>query len=147
VEFVFAWLNTSSHSVVLDVGALVAQNGFCVVGADSTFFGYNNVYLRVRTFLRCSAFSSPVQAGEDAVVAEVLANDGGFGGLGEVEAENVAGSQSLNVHNFVVPGGKTALFQAGLDVTAYADGDCSASVDFSSGNFQVLCPFVQITFV
>ena len=145
--FVFPWLNTSSHSVVLDVWAFVALNGVCSIGADSSFWGGNHIYMRVITFLQASLIPSPVYAGAAADVAELSADDGGFLGLGEVVTDNVSGSPIMNVPNFIVPAGKTAAFQAGLHVTAVADGDCFGNVDFVSGDFQVLCPYVQLVFV
>lgn len=131
VTFFFFWRNPSSHSVVLEVWTSLAYIGFCRVGADGAIFGSNDVYLRASTFLGCSIPPSPSQAGQQTIVAELLADEGGFLGLGEVETESVSGSDILTAHNFIVPGGAVAAFQSGMKFTAVGQGDCSATVNFA----------------
>jgi hypothetical protein len=148
VGFVFPWLNTSSHSVVLNVDTHVVLNGFCRVGADGGILADNLIDMYVKPFLEARLIPGPVLTSDSQIYTQLSADGGGFFGVGEIDEENVAASQSRSVHNFIVPGGRTAVFEAGLDVTARAGGDCSATVDFSSSpDFLVMCPFVLLTFV
>jgi hypothetical protein len=111
------------------------------------------VLVRVLTFLQPSlpfgtVIFPPDQSGQTVLAGEVSASGGGFLGLGEVDSQSVAGYYGMYYQNFVVPGGQLAVFEAGSIFSAGAgNGDCSAQVDFLSGDFQVLCPIVDLIIV
>ena len=151
VGFAFVWTNPSNNSVVIDVESFVALSGYCTVGAGSTFLGQNSTHLSVTAFLQPSLPFDPVypplQSGQTVLAEELSADGGGFLGLGEVRAANVAGYYGVFHQKLIVPGGQLAVFEAGAYFLAGATSDGSASADFASGDFLVLCPVVMLTIV
>jgi len=149
VGFVFLWTNPYSHTVILDVQSWIALNGFCTAGADSYFLGGHYTDLIVSTGFQPSLpFDSgypPVQPGQTVLVDEVSADGGGFLGLGEIRSRSVAGYYGMGYNGFTVPGGQVAAFEVGLNFLAGANNEGDAKADFSSGDFQVLCPAVGLT--
>jgi hypothetical protein len=147
VGFPFVWTNPYPYSVVLDVESAVALNGFCYVGADP---GINTGGLDVTTFLQPSLpFDTgipPFQSGQTVLAGRVSAYGGGYLGVGEIDSLNVAGYYGMSYHKFTVPGGQRAVFEAGSIFRAGSGhGHCHAEANFSSGDFQVMCPAVTLT--
>lgn len=149
--FLFSWTNANSWPVIIDVDAAVAFSGFCTAGAGGGWF--NEAHVRVLTVLGLSlpgaapdlAFPE-AQPGQQQLAGEVSADGGGLLGLGEVDGLHVAGFYGMNYKELFVPAGQRAVFEAG--VLCLAGGqDGSATADFSSGEFRVLCPSVQLTMV
>ena len=153
VGFYFLWENPSDRYAVINVDGYLVFNGLIGATESGGFlpgnrFATMNVSGVLRTF---EWWNQPpteplAQADQSQLVRSITADmGGGFGDVGDIESAHVFRGVDLSHTLFLVPPyGVTVIEVAAVlwSTTGTDGGDVSA--DFSSGDLQIMCPFVQI---
>jgi hypothetical protein len=152
LQFVFMWTNPSDRYSLVNVGSFLTLNGCCQVGADGGFGGIfpgSTTTLHLYAVLDILEFWNQPTTEFVSSPTEILnfqVNGGGwFGSVGAIETQSVGLSTGdIRFNMLLVPPNGAAAFVVTLRADVTIDDSGSAEVDFSSGNFEVRCPFVAI---
>jgi hypothetical protein len=152
LQFVFMWTNPSDRFSLVNVGSFLTLNGSCRIGADGGFAGIfpgSTTTLHLFAVLDILEFWNQPTTEVVSPSTEILnlqVNGGGwFGSVGAIETQGVSGSfGDIRFNMLLVPPNGTAAFVVNLNVDVTIDDSGSAEIDFSSGSFEIRCPFVAI---
>ncbi|MBJ6723122.1 hypothetical protein [Geomesophilobacter sediminis] len=147
LSFIFVWENPNEHAVVLNVESYLSLNGYCDVLAEA---GDNNSMLSMLAELGILEYwnnppTSPTgQRAQFDYVAFLSADGGGIFGVGDYESTGVGGSFDVRYRDFLVPPQGVAVFEVTLSIRHWTNGGF-IEADFTSGDFEVMCPAVVIS--
>lgn len=147
LSFIFVWENPNEHPVVLNVESYLSINGYCDVLADA---GDNNSTLSLIAELGILEWwnnppTAPTgQRAQFDYIAFLSADGGGIFGVGDYESTGVGGSFDVGYRDFLVPAGGVAVFEVTLAIGHWTNGGF-IEVDFTSGDFEVVCPAVVLS--
>lgn len=149
VEFVFAWRNPSSRTVVLNVESYLTLNGFGTAAAAGGFYTPN--FTDLFAFVSLLPFIDPnnpsyppPEVGQSVYTADIVAEGGGWFGLGAVQSSAIQGAYDVTYRTLLVPGDAVAVFPVIGGAGVGATGEGWAEADFASGDFQIMCPGVVL---
>lgn len=150
--FYFLWENPSDRFAVINVDGYLVFNGVIGAAQDGGFWpGDRYASLSVGGNLHTFEWwnqppTEPLfQIDQNQHVDSVTATGGEFGDVGDIESENVFRGIDLRHTLFVLPPHGVTVIEV-TAVLQYRTGTDSGHVtaDFSSGDFQIMCPFVLI---
>lgn len=150
--FYFLWENPSDRFAVVNVDGYLVFNGQLRASQDGGFWPGDR-YAGISAGGRLHVFewwnqppTEPLaQADQFQNVASVAATGGGFGDVGAIETKNVFRGVDLRHTLFLLPPHAVTVIEVTAAIT-YTTGTDSGhvNVDFNSGDFQIMCPFVLI---
>jgi hypothetical protein len=154
VSFYYLWQNPSNRIAVINIDGFLAFNGFCQVGQSGGFFpGDRRTSLSLRTNMIILEWwnqppTSPLsQASQtDTVLSFSASGGGGFGDVGAIESRSISRASGLGYNLFLIPPHGVIVIEYRL-VASFGsgkNGSHNVLVDFDSGDFRVLSPFVVI---
>ncbi|MGH6852360.1 MAG: hypothetical protein ACREDJ_04000, partial [Methylocella sp.] len=150
LSFVFAWENPSDRYAVVNVESYLMLNGFCQAWAYGGFYANNIVGLSIDVGLTILEYWNnpptlpPQQSGAEQTSVSLEAASTGLFALGDYETTGINGLYDVRYDQFVLPPKGVSVFEVGLTIGHNIFGDGYTSIDFSSGDFEVMCPAVAI---
>ena len=158
LHFIFMWSSPNDRYSVVNVGSFLTLNGSCEAAADGGFGGIwpgSKLDMSLVATMDIMELWNPPTSGFPSPGIQILvpplhADGGGwFESVGDIETRSVSGSfGDLRFNQLVVPPNGAAAFVVTLRAFAMnIDGDGSIGIDFSSGSFEVRCPFVAVAFL
>ncbi len=150
LDFVFVWRNPASTYAVVNVETYLALNGFCAAWADGGVLPDNwagfglHASLNVYEWWNQPPTVPPAQATQDQLLNTTHAVANGFFDPGDYESAAIAGNYDVSYREFILPPQGVAVFEASFGILHEIFGDGSLELDFSSGNFGIMCPAVVI---
>ena len=161
VDFYFFWQNDGDTDVVVNVRSMLRVDGILHAWADAGWlwspwpgantFGHSTAYAQARlTLLQWwdQPPTRPLPQADQVNDVESLSVSGGWqllGKPGRHETEMVSDIPHLAYDTFRVPAGAVAVFEVGLRA-GFGGYNGGGSADFETGDFRVVCPYVQLEF-
>ncbi|MBI3772873.1 MAG: hypothetical protein HY272_09265 [Gammaproteobacteria bacterium] len=151
--FYFLYENPSDRFSVINVDGYLVFNGQLRASQGGGFWpGDRHASVGVGGHLHVFEWwnqppTEPLaQADQTQQVASVATTGGGFGDVGAIETKNVFRGVDLRHTLFVMPPHAVTVIEVTAAIT-YGTGTDSGhvNVDFNSGDFQIMCPFVLIS--
>lgn len=155
VTFYYLWRNPSDRFAVVNVDGFLILNGFCRAHQSGGYFPGNRI-----TTIRLSGSMAlfewwnqpPTQPLSQASLTQTLftlsadAGDG-FGGDSSTVSKNVFRGCDLQYSLFLVPPSAVTVIEVSalLNHSSGQDGSHNVLVDFESGDFHAMSPFVLIS--
>jgi hypothetical protein len=150
MSFYFLWSNPSDRHAVINVDGYLVVDGFCRAGSEGGFlpgFRYSRVTLDAQLHLLEWWNHPPTepfpQIDQSQEVLHLSTSTGGFMDSDAMEFEHVFRGYDLRYELFVIPPKETVVFEVALSML-YGSSHGSIDIDFTSGNFQVMCPAVLL---
>jgi hypothetical protein len=151
LSFYFLWENPADTYAVIDSDSWLMAHGHLFAGADGGFWAgnrYASVDASAKLYVWQWWTQPPTQLppGADQVqpYAYIRAYGGDMFDVGDVEAVDVFRTRDLQQHLMLVPPHSAVVFEVALALNIGVGDDSNAEVDFASGDFEVLCPFVMV---
>jgi hypothetical protein len=151
LNFYFLWSNETDYYAVINSTSFVIANGYCQVGRDGGFFPdyrHSGINLRGHHFPMEWWNTPPTfpafQTGQQQDLFSLSVSGGGFLDVGALDAREVHKVAFLDYNLLLVPPRGTVVFEVGLSVF-YSNTHGTVVVDFSSGDFEIMCPMVIIS--
>lgn len=165
IDFYFFWENASKNSVLINVDSWLMLNGYGRIDFPEHWnWEYSLIkiaaYLSLLEWWNQPPTGPASQAGQVEQVLEI--SDYFSGGpiftfmpqpfaqpvaatwWGHGWGEGVSQSHNLRYNLELVPPGGQVVIKVGPDISWINHGGAGIEADFDSGNFEVICPFVQI---
>lgn len=143
VEFVFAWRNPNDTAVAVNVESVLQLDGFCTVAAGGGFLALSHTEMAVSAGLGIHidpGTTPPFQISQLTYAGDLIADGGGWFGIGEVVSQEITGVYDVAYRTLAVRGGAVAVFTVVMLCDLEAVGDGFGEADFASGDFQAMCP-------
>jgi hypothetical protein len=153
LSFYYLWRNPSDRFAVINIDGYLVLNGFCQAGQDGGFFpGSRSTSLSLKTTMVPLEWwnqppTSPLfQASQSETVLSFSARGSqGFGDVGAIESRSISRASGLGYNLFLIPPHGVTVIEYSLVASfSSADGSHNVLVDFDSGDFRVMSPFVVI---
>jgi len=150
LNFYYVFVNPSDRFSLVNVHGFFALKGFCRAGANGGFWPGDryaslsiNVRLNMLEWWNQPPTQPPFQTDQQQLAATLTATAYDFGDPGDIEVLDVLRGYDLSYSQFIIPPRETAVFEPTVAVN-YGTSDGVVNIDFASGDFQVLCPFVTV---
>lgn len=150
LTFYFLWENPRDRYCVATVDGFVVLNGFCDAVAEGGILpGSRFSNLHVDTTLRLMEWwnqpptEPPAEPDQRQRAVTLSVDRGGFADFTHVEIADVFRGYDLRYASFALPPHGVAVIEVSVAAT-YGLEDGSVDLNFSYGDFDVLCPFVQV---
>jgi hypothetical protein len=151
VNFFFSWENSSDQYVVIDVDSWLMLNGSCKLDIPGHLFDYELASMEILLNLSLQEWwNQPPTTPpfEELQSYELLKNFAlekpVFGGFISPQSRAVFRTVDLRYNFELVPPGGTVIIAVGPSITWENDGGGGIEADFDTGDFEVMCPFVQL---
>jgi hypothetical protein len=150
LNFYYVFVNPSDRFSLVNVHGFFALKGLCRAGANGGFWPGDryaslsiNVRLNVLEWWNQPPAQPPFQTDQQQLAATLTATAYDFGDPWDIEVPDVFRGYDLSYSQFIIPPRETAVFEPTVAVN-YGTSDGVVNLDFASGDFQVLCPFVTV---
>ncbi len=150
LDFVFVWRNPASTYAVVNVESYLALNGFCAAWADGgvapeNWAGFGlHASLDVFEWWNQPPTVPPAQSTQDQLLNTPNAVADGFFDPGDYESAAIAGNYDVSYREFILPQQGVAVFSVSFGILHEIYGHGGLELDFSGGDFEVVCPAVVI---
>jgi hypothetical protein len=152
LHFYFLWGNQESESAVVDVNAYLILNGFCSAHSQGGwFFGGKGELTLDPTLDLVQTWTQPIssaapQSGETWNVLDLVADSTGFDTDDQTKYDVVYRGTLVGYQQEIVPPGQQLIIDVALRLGSYVD-NAEVSADFTTGEFYVMSPLVDLTIV
>jgi hypothetical protein len=149
VTFYYFWEAPDDVDTVFTVNTVAGVHGHLEADDNTTYWLFSHQATTLDISLELSPFnwsqdSNNPLPGETEYPAELSAYGSGWPiSVGAIVSQDVFRGYDLGVTDILVHPGQLMVFEV-IMTMQYAMGDGSIDVDFSSGDFQVMCPYVII---
>jgi len=148
LNFAYVWVNPNDTYARIDVNTMLALNGFWGIGSVGGLFpGYRESDLHINVALEFGG-EVTIPVGDQVTyqpVVNMSTNTGGWWDVSTYWAGNLTGNPYFfQVNNALVSPNEMVLIGLSMFIT-YGCDDGVVEVDFSSGDFNILSPFVAVS--
>jgi hypothetical protein len=150
--FSYFWQNSTNKDMVITADGYIILNGLAKAEDTTGFWLVDHYHTTLTVAVQLEVFHWPVSSQQDPHVSSftetaVYLDAYGPGGwplsLGAILPRNVFRGFDLRVEDLLVKSSEARVFDVALTITADI-GDGDIDVDFSTNDFQVTSPMVQI---
>ncbi len=154
LDFYYLWRNPVDRFAVINIDGYLVLNGFCRAGENGGFLpGDRRTSISLTTKMVPLEWwnqppTSPLfqSSQSEVVLAFSASGGGGFGDVGAIETRTLSRSSGLGYNFFMIPPNGVTVIKYSLiaSFSRGSNGSGSVIVDFDSGAFRVMSPFVTI---
>ncbi len=150
--FSYFWQNTTNADMVISADGFIVLNGLVKADDNTGFWIFSHEHTTLTLNVQMEVFHWPVTSQQDphvnswsetAVYLDAYGPGGWPQSVGAILVKNVFRGYDLQVQDQIVKAGEARVFDVVLAITSSV-GDGDIDVDFSTNDFQVTSPFLQI---